>query len=95
MNGDKIRVHYTGVDQNRFDISPIAMAAKQAAGARRAGPVILSVGALIARQGRQELIVRALASDPGRSAVVLAGDGPTRESHSKRVGERTQGRGSA
>lgn len=72
MDGDNIRVHYTGVDLDRF-----VLADRDAAKAARnlAGPVILSVGALIDRKG-QDLLIRALPRLPG-ATLLLAGHGPT------------------
>lgn len=73
MNEEKIQVHYTGVDLDRF-----APQDRQAAKAHFGvtGPVILSVGALIPRKG-QDLLVRALPSLPGVT-LLLAGHGPER-----------------
>jgi len=73
MDGEKVRVHYTGVDLDRF-----APQDRQAAKAHFgvAGPVILSVGALIPRKG-QDLLVKALPSLPG-ATLLLAGQGPER-----------------
>ncbi len=70
MDGDRIRVHYTGVDLDRFVIAD-----RDAAKARLdlAGPVILSVGALIPRKG-QDLLIRALPRLPGVT-LLLAGHG--------------------
>lgn len=71
MDGDKIDVHYTGVDLDRFAIADRAEA-KAALGF--AGPVILSVGALIPRKG-QDLLIRALPALPD-ATLLLAGQGP-------------------
>lgn len=70
MPGDRIMVHYTGCDQQRF--------APQDGTALRAelgitGPMIITVGALIARK-RQHLAIEALATLPG-ATLVLAGTG--------------------
>ncbi|MEJ7925408.1 glycosyltransferase [Sphingobium sp. AN641] len=74
VDGDKIRVHYTGVDLDRFQISD-RDAAKAALGF--AGkPAILSVGALIPRKG-QDLLIRALPAIPD-AVLLLAGHGPDR-----------------
>jgi glycosyltransferase involved in cell wall biosynthesis len=72
MDGEKIRVHYTGVDLDRFMPVPDRAAAKEALGL--SGPVVISVGALIARKG-QALLIRALADLPGVT-LLLAGAGP-------------------
>ncbi|MEJ7933143.1 glycosyltransferase [Sphingobium sp. AN558] len=73
IDGDKIRVHYTGVDLDHFEIADRA-AAKAALGFE--GPVVLSVGALIPRKG-QDLLVRALPLLPGVT-LLLAGQGQYR-----------------
>jgi len=75
IDSDRVRVHYTGVDLDRFEIADRA-AAKEALGFE--GPVVLCVGALIPRKG-QELLVRAL---PKLHAVTLlfAGQGQYRRS---------------
>lgn len=71
LDGDRIRVHYTGVDLDRFVLSD-----RDAAKADRglAGPVILSVGALIDRKG-QDMLIRALPRLPD-ATLLLAGSGP-------------------
>lgn len=74
MDGDKIDVHYTGVDLDRFAIADRAEA-KAALGF--AGPVILSVGALIPRKG-QDLLIRALSTLPN-TTLLLAGQGPEQD----------------
>lgn len=73
MDADKIRVHYTGVDLDRFEITD-REAAKAALGFE--GPVVLCVGALIPRKG-QELLVRALPKLPGVT-LIFAGQGQYR-----------------
>jgi teichuronic acid biosynthesis glycosyltransferase TuaC len=70
MPADRITVHYTGCDQQRF--------APQDGSALRAnlgitGPMLISVGALIARK-RQNLIIEALPLLPD-ATLVLAGAG--------------------
>jgi glycosyltransferase involved in cell wall biosynthesis len=67
MAGEKIRVHYTGIDAARFCILPHVRAA------RPEQKRILTVGALIPRKG-QELVIRALPNLPD-VAYVLAGAG--------------------
>ena len=71
MDADKIRVHYTGVDLDRF--APLD---RDEAKARfsLSGPVVLCVGHIIERKG-QELLVRALPALPGVT-LILAGQGP-------------------
>ncbi len=74
IDGDKIRVHYTGVDLDRFQITDRDEAKAALGFAGR--PVILSVGALIPRKG-QELLIRALPDIPD-AVLLLAGQGPDR-----------------
>lgn len=71
MDGDRIAVHYTGVDLERFAPQD-RDAAKAAIGL--SGPLILSLGALIPRKG-QDLLIRALPLLPG-ATLILAGQGP-------------------
>jgi teichuronic acid biosynthesis glycosyltransferase TuaC len=70
MHAAKIRVHYTGLDQNRF-LPRDRMAEKAKLGI--SGPLILSVGALIPRKG-QDLLIAALPSLPN-AMLMLAGKG--------------------
>ncbi|WP_017670661.1 glycosyltransferase [Blastomonas sp. AAP53] len=70
MPADTIAVHYTGCDQQRF--------APQDGSALRAelgiaGPMLITVGALIARK-RQDLVIQTLTALPGVT-LVLAGAG--------------------
>jgi glycosyltransferase involved in cell wall biosynthesis len=71
MDGEKITVHYTGVDLERFQPMDSAQAK---AGFGLSGPVVLCVGALIPRKG-QELLVRAVSTMPDVT-LILAGQGP-------------------
>jgi teichuronic acid biosynthesis glycosyltransferase TuaC len=80
MEADKIRVHYTGVDLDRFEIADRA-AAKETLGFE--GPVILCVGALIPRKG-QELLVQALPRLPGVT-LLFAGQGQYRRALEKQA----------
>jgi teichuronic acid biosynthesis glycosyltransferase TuaC len=73
LDGDRIRVHYTGVDLDHFGLADRA-AAKAHYGL--SGPVVLAVGALIPRKG-QDLLIRALPHLPGVT-LVLAGQGSER-----------------
>ena len=82
IDADKIRVHYTGVDLDRFEISDRA-AAKESLGFE--GPVVLCVGALIPRKG-QELLVRALPQLPGVT-LLFAGQGQYRRALEKQAEE--------
>lgn len=76
MDDGKIRVHYTGVDLDRFTPAADRDAAKATFGL--AGPVVISVGALIKRKG-QALLIQALSELPG-VVLLLAGAGPERDS---------------
>lgn len=82
MDSDKIRVHYTGVDLDRFQLADRA-AAKDLLGFE--GPVILCVGALIPRKG-QDLLVQALPLLPGVT-LLFAGQGQYRRALEKQAEE--------
>lgn len=73
MPGDRIRVHHTGVDQDRFKPADRA-ALKAAIGV--AGPLVVAIGALIARKGH-DVMIEAAARLPGVSLRIV-GDGPER-----------------
>jgi glycosyltransferase involved in cell wall biosynthesis len=69
MAADKIAVHYTGCDQERFH--PLDRnAAKAALGV--AGPLVVSLGALIPRKGHG-LVIEAMTQLPGATLLVLGG----------------------
>ncbi len=70
MAADGITVHYTGCDQQRFKPQDGA-ALRTELGI--SGPMLISVGALIARK-QQDLVIQALTELPG-VALVLAGAG--------------------
>lgn len=73
MAADKIKVHQTGVDLDRF--RPVDRAsAKAALGVE--GPLLATVGALIERKG-QSFALDTLARLPGATLLVI-GDGPDR-----------------
>jgi glycosyltransferase involved in cell wall biosynthesis len=73
MPEDRIRVHYTGVDLDRFQ--PFDRdAAKAALGI--AGPLLITVGYLIERKG-QQLVVEAMKKIP-EATLLLVGEGPGR-----------------
>lgn len=75
MPEERIRVHYTGVDLERFN--PLDRTkAKAALGIT--GPLIASVGALIPRKG-QSILIDALSSLPD-ATLVLVGHGESRAS---------------
>ena len=77
---DRIRVHHTGVDLDRFAPRD-RIAAKAAYGVT--GPLIVSLGALIPRKGHN-VVVGALASLPG-ATLLIAGEGPERRALSAQV----------
>ncbi|RHW16805.1 glycosyltransferase family 4 protein [Sphingomonas gilva] len=74
MPADRIRVHHTGVDLTAFRPAADRAAAKAALGV--AGPLVVSVGALIPRKGH-DLTIRAVASLPD-ACLRIAGEGPER-----------------
>lgn len=70
---EHIRVHHTGVDLDRF--APRERhAAKAAYGVT--GPLIVSLGALIARKGH-DVVIGAMSALP-RASLLIAGEGPER-----------------
>ncbi len=71
---ERIRVHYTGVDLARFRPASDRNAAKAALRVR--GPLLLSVGALIARKGHA-LVIEAMTRLPD-ATLMIAGQGPER-----------------
>jgi teichuronic acid biosynthesis glycosyltransferase TuaC len=73
MPAERIRVHHTGVDLDRF--RPVDRAAAKAA-LGVAGPLIVTAGALIPRKG-QRVAIEALAMLPG-ATLILVGDGEDR-----------------
>lgn len=73
LPGERIRIHHTGVDLDRF--IPIDRAAAKAR-IGVAGPLVLSLGALIPRKGHQ-IVLRAVAALPGVT-LAIAGEGPER-----------------
>jgi len=73
MPGEKIAVHHTGIDLDRFRPADKA-AAKMRLGIE--GPLLVSVGALVPVKG-QALAIAALAALPG-ATLILAGEGPER-----------------
>lgn len=82
LKAETIRVHYTGVDLDRF--APQDRAAAKAR-FHLDGPVVLCVGNLITRKG-QDLLIRALADLPGVT-LLLAGHGPDRTAYEKLAAE--------
>lgn len=73
MPAHAIRVHYTGIDRDRF--RPVDRAAAKAA-LGIAGPLIVTVGALVPRKG-QALAIDAVAKIPGATLLIVGG-GPDR-----------------
>lgn len=67
----KVRLHYTGVDLTRFAPRDRA-AAKAAFGV--AGPLVVSLGALIARKGH-DMVIGAMPALP-QTTLLIAGEGP-------------------
>ena len=74
LPGERIAVHYTGVDLDRFRPAADRMAAKAALGVT--GPLLLSVGALIPRKGH-DLVIEAMQDLP-EATLMIAGQGPER-----------------
>ncbi len=73
MPEDRIAVHHTGVDAARF--GGVARAeAKAALGID--GPIVMSLGALVARKGH-DVVVDAVAALPGVTLLII-GEGPDR-----------------
>lgn len=72
----KIMVHYTGLDQERFHPRDRARAKAELG---LSGPVILCVGALIARKS-QNMLIEALVDIPG-ATLLLAGEGEAERSY--------------
>ncbi|HEX8580224.1 MAG TPA: glycosyltransferase [Allosphingosinicella sp.] len=73
MPGEKISIHYTGVDLERFRPAD-RKAAKAALGVT--GQLLVSVGALIPLKG-QAIVIEALHALPD-ATLILVGDGPER-----------------
>ncbi len=76
MDGSKISVHYTGVDQDMF-LPVDRVAAKGKLGV--SGPLFITTGALIARKN-QDLVIRAMASFP-EAELLLAGEGEEEQNY--------------
>lgn len=70
---ERIRVHHTGVDLDRFAPRDRTLGK---AHYHVAGPLVVSVGALIPRKGH-DVVIDAVASLPG-TTLLVAGEGPSR-----------------
>jgi teichuronic acid biosynthesis glycosyltransferase TuaC len=84
MPGDKVAVHHTGIDLDRF-VPGDRAALKAGLGVR--GPLLVSVGNLVPVKG-QALAIAALAALP-EATLILAGEGPERgrlEAEARRIG---------
>lgn len=73
MPADRITVHYTGIDRGRF--APVDRAAAKA-GLGVTGPLVVTLGALIARKN-QALAIEAMAKLP-HATLLIVGAGPDR-----------------
>ncbi|WP_066650099.1 MULTISPECIES: glycosyltransferase [Sphingomonas] len=73
MPEDRIMVHHTGVDATRFG-TVTRGEAKAALGI--AGPIVLSLGALVARKGH-DIVINAVAALP-EATLLIVGEGPER-----------------
>ncbi len=80
LPAERIRVHRTGIDRSRFGTRSRADA-KAALGI--AGPLVVSLGALIPRKGHA-VVIDAVAALPG-VALWIAGDGPERGALQRRI----------
>jgi teichuronic acid biosynthesis glycosyltransferase TuaC len=67
MPEDRIRVHYTGIDRTRFHVRDRAVAK---AWLGISGPLLVSVGALIARKGHR-IVIEALKQVPDATLVII------------------------
>ncbi len=83
MPADKIRVHHTGLDLDRF--RPLDReAAKRGFGVD--GPLIVAPGNLVPLKGHA-LAIEALTAVPG-ATLLIAGDGPERPALARLIGDR-------
>ncbi len=86
LPAERVRVHHTGVDLARFAPADRA-AAKVARGI--AGPLVVSLGALIPRKGH-DIVIDAVAAIPG-ATLLIAGEGPERSALTARIAARGVG----
>ena len=82
LAGDRVTVHYTGVDLDRFTIAG-REATKAALGF--SGPLVLTVGYLIDREG-QSLVIEAMRA-VANATLLVVGDGPARPALEKQIAE--------
>ncbi len=80
MPEDRITVHYTGVDRGQFYVRD-REAAKTAVG--MSGPLLVSVGALIARK-RHAIVIEAMKQLPD-TTLIIVGEGPDRAALEKQA----------
>jgi len=80
LPAERIRVHHTGVDLDRFRPSPGHGAN---ASLNVAGPLIVSVGALIPRKGH-DIVIDAIKALP-QATLLIAGEGPERAALEARI----------
>lgn len=74
MPVERIMVHHTGVDQDRFRPIDDRIAAKAKLGVR--GPLVIAIGGLLPRKGH-DIVIDAVAALPGVT-LLIAGHGPAR-----------------
>ncbi|MCP8889098.1 glycosyltransferase [Sphingomonas faeni] len=74
MPAERITVHHTGVDQDRFRPAADRIAAKARLGVR--GPLVIAIGGLLPRKGH-DIVIEAVAALPGVT-LLIAGHGPAR-----------------
>ena len=74
MPAERITVHHTGVDQERFRPAADRIAAKAKLGVP--GPLVIAIGGLLPRKGHN-IVVEAVAALPGVT-LLIAGHGPAR-----------------
>ncbi|MCK8456744.1 glycosyltransferase [Sphingomonas faeni] len=76
MPAERITVHYTGVDQDRF--RPVDDRASAKAKLDVRGPLVIAIGGLLPRKGH-DIVIEAVAALPGVT-LLIAGHGPARAS---------------
>lgn len=80
LPAEKIRVHHTGIDRDRFRPGDRAVARHEWG---VTGPTVLSLGALIPRKGH-DVVLEAVARLPGVE-LLIAGEGPERDALAARA----------